>query len=132
MVLAPSAVPGFQGVWTEKVTERFANLEVEFEPKNPVTALINQKTGKFKDAEIKNERMLSVTIEMVAPQEILSEIIDALQEVENVIETMMTVGLITTSENSEIPILSNLHERGIRTQINGKVNLGLGLAWSYK
>ena len=38
----------------EKVTESLAKLNVVFEPKNPVTVLIDQNTGRFNDPEIRN------------------------------------------------------------------------------
>ncbi len=116
----------------ETVIQALLHLDVEFEPKSPVTFLIDQETGYFKDPVVKNERAMSVIIEMVAPREILPGIIKTLRMIEHEIETVMTIGLITTCDGNNIPVLPLLKEIGIVPRINGKVNLGMGLDWSYK
>ncbi|MFQ6127079.1 MAG: DUF362 domain-containing protein [Candidatus Heimdallarchaeota archaeon] len=116
----------------EKVAMALARLNVEFEPKNPVTFLIHPETGRFKDLEVKKERVLSAIIEITSQQVILPNIIDALRSIEKELDTVMTVGLITTCEDGDIPVMSILKEKGNNPRINGKVNLGLALAWSYK
>ena len=78
------------------------------------------------------ERALSAIIEISSQREVLPDIIAALRNVEKDLETVMTVGLITTCEDNEIPVMGLLHEIKIAPRINGKTNLGMGLAWSYK
>jgi len=116
----------------EKVAEALVKLDIELEPKNPTTFLIDLATGKLKDPAVKDERVLSAIIELASQRAALPAVIDTLRRVEKDLETVMTVGLITTCENDEIPVMSILHEKQIAPRINGKTNLGLGLAWSYK
>jgi len=116
----------------ETVARVLAPLNLEFEPKSPITNLIDPQTGLFHDPEVKKEKALTAIIEMSGPRDFLPDVIDALWEVESEIETVMTIGLITTCENGNIPVLSILEEEERPAKINGKVNLGLGLAWSFK
>lgn len=116
----------------EKVAQALLTLEIEFEEKNPVTFLINSETGQLKDPAVRQERVLSAIIELTSQREVLPDILQTLQRVEKELETVMTVGLITTCEDHDIPVMSSLQENGPTPRINGKVNLGLGLAWSYK
>ena len=126
----PAAGTSFGDV--EKVAEALIPLDIEFEPKNPTTFLLDLETGKLKEPIVRNERALSAIIEISGKRAVLPAIIDALHRVEKELDTIMTVGLITTCENDAIPVMSILHEKDITPRINGKTNLGLGLAWSYK
>ena len=114
----------------EKVTEALAKHGVKFAPRNPVTFLIDTKTGSFKDPSLKKERVLSAIVELMTKQGSLPKIIETLRRVSKEINTVMSVEVITICEDSEIPIMSMLEEVGVSPRINGKVNLGL--AWSNK
>lgn len=116
----------------EKVTMALAKLDVRFEPKNPLTLLINTKTGELQDSAVEKERVLSAIIELSAKQENLLKIIETLRLISKEIDTVMSVEVICVCKDSDIPVMSILERAGIIPRINGKVNLGLGLAWSYK
>jgi len=115
----------------EKIAKALAVHNVEFEPKNPITYLIDTKTGEFKDPAVKKERVLSAIIEFKIRQEDFPKIAETLKEVSRKIDTVISVGIATTCNDSEIP-LAIIKKTGLTPKINGKTNLGLGLAWSYK
>lgn len=126
----PGIAASFKDV--EKVAMALAKHNVEFEPENPVTFLIGTKTGRLKDMSVGKERVLSAIIELKTKQEDLVEIIETLRQVSEKIDTVISVGVITTCKHSEIPIKTLLEKAMVKPRINGKVNLGLALAWSYK
>jgi len=92
--------------------------------------LIDTETGKLKDTAVRKERVLSAIIELKTKQENLVEIIETLWRVSEKIDTVMSVGVITICEDSEIPIKTLLEKVMVKPRINGKVNLGLALARS--
>jgi len=126
----PGITASFEDV--EKVAMALAKHNIEFEPENPVTFLIDTKTGRLKDGTVRKERVLSAIIELRIKQENLVEIIETLRRISEKIDTVMSVGVITICKDSEIPIKSLLEKIMAKPKINGKVNLGLALAWSYK
>jgi NAD-dependent dihydropyrimidine dehydrogenase PreA subunit len=126
----PGIATSFEDV--EKVAMALAKHDVRFEPKNPVTILMDTKTGRFKDTAVRKERVLSAIIELTTKQENLVDIIETLRQVSEEIDTVMSVEVATVCKDSEIPIKSLLEKARVEPRINGKVNLGLALAWSYK
>jgi NAD-dependent dihydropyrimidine dehydrogenase PreA subunit len=115
----------------ETVTKSLSALNARFEPKNPITFLIETETGKLRDATIAKERILSAVIEFTIAEKDFLQIAEKVNEVSGTINTVMSVGVATVCKNNRIPI-SMLRKSGFRPRINGKVNLGLALAWSYK
>lgn len=126
----PGIAAAFEDV--EKVAMTLAKCNVEFEPENPVTFLIDTKTGRLKDTAVRKERVLSAIIELKTRQENLVEIIETLRQVSGKIDTVISVGVITTCKDSEVPIKTLLEKAMVKPRVNGKLNLGLALAWSYK
>jgi hypothetical protein len=124
----PGVAASFEDV--EKLAMALAEHDVEFEPENPVTFLIDTKTGRLKDTTVRKERVLSAVIELKTKQENLVEIMETLKRVSEKIDTVMSVGVITVCKDSEIPIKNLLRKAMVKPRINGKVNLGLALAWS--
>ena len=110
----------------EKVTMTMARLGAEFEPENPLTALMDPETGKFTHREIMKERCMSAIVEMKVEQERAIEVIEALKEVAKEIDTVFTVDIINKCKDGKIPILPLLEAAGIKVRINGKTNIGLG------
>lgn len=111
----------------DKVAQVMAKQGVEFEPKNPVTFLMEDvKTGKLKE-EILNEKALSAIIECLFPIEKLENVINALKEVSKEVETVISVECINRAEpDGSYPLKKRLADLGIPTYINGKQNVGLG------
>ena len=111
----------------EKATQALAKLGVEFEPKNPVTFLIEDvKTGKIKE-EVLDEKVLSAIIECIFPIEKLEDILTAVKEVSKEVDTVFSVECINRAEpDGSFPLEKVLADLGIPHYINGKQNVGLG------
>jgi Fe-S-cluster-containing hydrogenase component 2 len=110
----------------EKVTIQLTKIGVEFEPENPTTLLVDRKTGKLKDEAIRKERVLSCIVECKTPEEEIVDVMKTLEDVSRKVNTVLSVGIISRCRNGEIPAKLILDKAGIKTYINGKVNLGLG------
>lgn len=111
----------------DKVAQVLAKHGVEFEPKNPVTILMeDRKTGKLRE-DVLNEKVLSAIIECLFPIEKFKEILDVLQEVSQEVDTTITVECINRADpDGSYPLRKLLDEMGIPYYINGKQNIGLG------
>ena len=111
----------------DRVAQVLARHGVAFEPKNPVTMLMEDvKTGKLNE-EVLNEKVLSAIIECLLPIEKFEEIISALGEVSKEIDTVMTVECINRADpDGSYPLRKLMDKAGISYRINGKQNAGLG------
>ncbi|MFX0043665.1 MAG: indolepyruvate ferredoxin oxidoreductase subunit alpha [Candidatus Hodarchaeota archaeon] len=112
----------------ELFTTKLSKIGVEYEKKNPVTALIIDDKGHIRD-DIKNEKVLSACIEFKIPYSKITAVLKIIREVENKIDTVFSVGIISrVMENGDIPIISVLSKEGFTVRPNVKANLGLGKA----
>jgi Pyruvate/2-oxoacid:ferredoxin oxidoreductase delta subunit len=109
-----------------KVTMAMAKLNVEFEPDNPLTALIDTETGRFMQRDIMKERCMSAIVELKVAQERAVEILEGLKEVAKEIDTVFSVDIINKCKDGKIPVLPTLEAAGIKVRFNGKTNIGLG------
>ena len=111
----------------EKIAMKLAPLGVQFELDNPITTLIeNKSTGKFKE-EVLQEICLSAIIEAKTKLEQLPAIIKALKEVEDEIDTVFSLCVVSKlDEQDNNPSLKVLDQMGIPYRPNGKLNVGLG------
>jgi len=111
----------------DKVAQVLAKLGVEFEPKNPLTFLMEDvKTGKLKE-EVLNEKVLSAIIECMFPIEKLEDVLTAVKEVSKEVDTVFSVECINRAEpDGSYPLEKTLKDLGIPYYINGKQNVGLG------
>lgn len=109
----------------EKITSSLAG-KVEFEPLNPVTELINVRTGKFKDPTVCEERALSAIIECKTIEENGIEVLKILKERSEEINTVFSLCVINRCKNFEIPFKKMMEKAGFTPRINGKTNVGLG------
>ena len=114
-------------VEVEKVAMKLAELDVEFEPQNPITSLIeDKKTGKFKE-EVLQERCLSAIIEIKTDLDKLPQIIEKLREASEEINTVFSLCVASKlDENMNNPVLPILDELGVEYRPNSKNNVGLG------
>ncbi|MHA1235804.1 MAG: (4Fe-4S)-binding protein, partial [Promethearchaeota archaeon] len=77
--------------------------------------------------EVKNEYVLSAIIEFKILNEKLPEVLRIIKDIENVIDTTFTVGIISrVNDNGTIPIVKNLEDKGFFVRSNAKINIGLG------
>jgi hypothetical protein len=111
----------------DKVSQVLAKHGVEFEDKNPVTVLMeDKKTGKLKE-EVLNEKALSAIIECMFPIEKFNDIINSLKAVSQEVDTVFSVECINRADpDGSYPLRQMLNEMGIPHYINGKQNVGLG------
>jgi hypothetical protein len=110
----------------EKVTMAMSKLGAEFEPENPITALLDEKTGRIKHREVMNERAMSAIVEMKVGEDRAIDVLEGLKEVAKEIDTVFTVDIINKCKEGTIPVLPILEVAGIKVRINGKTNIGLG------
>jgi len=111
----------------EKVSKALAKLDVHFEEKNPVTALIDVKTGKLVKDELREARALSCIIEVMTRIENVPEVLKVLRRVETEIDTVFSLGMICRfDEDGSISVIKMLESQGIKVRPNSKVNVGIG------
>lgn len=111
----------------EKVAKAFVEFGVQFEPKNPVTAVMKDTaTGEIEEKYI-NEKTLSAIVEFIIPIDKLEKVLKRIKEVAEGIETVFSLDLISkVNEEGEIPTLKIAEKAGFKAYKNGKVNVGLG------
>jgi len=100
--------------------------KVDFEPKNPVTALLDIETGKFKDPRVRRERALSAIIECKTTEDKGLEILNLLKKASKEIDTVFSLCVINRCYDYKIPFKTQMVEAGFTPRINGKTNVGLG------
>jgi Fe-S-cluster-containing dehydrogenase component len=111
----------------EKVAMALAPLGIHFEPHNPVTSLMLDKTtGKLKD-EVLNERALSAIIEFDLPQEKVVPALETIRDISTEINTVFSLDLACRLEaDGTNPVTALAAEAGFICSLNGKTNVGLG------
>lgn len=100
---------------------------VEFEPLNPVAALMADiTTGKFKE-EVLQERVLSAIIEFKIETDRLKSILLAIKTIARQIDTVFSLDLISRlGADGNIPTTPIALEAGYSPRPNTKTNIGLG------
>lgn len=110
----------------ELFTTRFSEIGVTYEEKSPVTSLIIDKEGHIND-DLKEERVLSAIIEFKVSSEKLSEVLNVIHEVDKIIDTVFSVGVISRIEgNNTDYVIENISQLGFEVRPNAKINIGLG------
>lgn len=111
----------------QTVSMALARLDIEFEPNNPVSALmVNKKTGQM-DEEILNERVLSAIIECKVGLDRLKEVLETLKGVATEIDTVLSLDLISrVGVDGTIPTVAIAEQAGFSPRPNTKTNVGLG------
>ena len=111
----------------ERIAQAVASLGVTFEPQNPVTSMMADKsTGKFKD-DLLNERVLSAIIEFSVKLEQLPELFGILEDVSGRIDTVFSLDLATKlAPDGSVPTDPYVEQAALWIAPNGKTNVGLG------
>ncbi|MFB0563663.1 MAG: indolepyruvate ferredoxin oxidoreductase subunit alpha [Candidatus Lokiarchaeia archaeon] len=111
----------------EKISMAVARVGVAFEQMNPVTRLMRDKaTGRFRE-DTKMERILSCVLEFKTEDTKAISVINALNDVSKLVDTVFSVGCICRCRpDGTIPIKNMLDKAGIFYRPNGKTNIGLG------
>ena len=111
----------------EKITRALLQYNIDFEEKNPVKYLMsNMKTGEFL-MEVLNEKVLSIIIEFIVSEEMVSQILDTLREVSKDLNTVFSISLAgRILDDGTIPVKNILDNLQINYRPNAKINLGMG------
>jgi hypothetical protein len=118
------------GVWfheIQKMTQALARADVSFEKKNPVTTLMcDVSTGTMRE-DVLDEKVMSAIVEIKAPVERTEEIIRLVREVEEQIDTVVSLGVGTRCDaHGEDRVVAPVLERlGYKLE-RAKTNVGLG------
>lgn len=108
------------------VTQAVVPLGAQFEPNNPVTALMSDvPNGKMKP-EILNEKIMSCIVEFRVPLARAPEVLKTVQACARRIDTVIAIGAAARCDaqgNDQLKAV--LEQQGYRFY-RGKVNLGLG------
>lgn len=118
------------GVWfkdIETVTKHLISLGIEFEEKNPLTDLMDDREkGTFRK-EFMDEKLLSTIVEFKVPTSELIRALKIVKELEDKVDTVFSVFVVTRAEeDGSLPNLDVLRANGFDVSINAKVNVGLG------
>ena len=111
----------------QTVSMALAEAGVEFEPNNPVSALmVDKKAGKINE-EVLNEAVLSAIIECKVEIGRLKAVLETLKAVAPKIGTVFSLDLISrVGADGSIPTVAIAREAGFSPRPNTKTNVGLG------
>jgi NAD-dependent dihydropyrimidine dehydrogenase PreA subunit len=110
----------------EKLSMVLARYGVEFEPKNPLTNLINPQTGRL-PVEIREEKVLSAIIEFAVEEAKLLDVLALIKETTKDLETVISMDVACrAAKDGTWPCAKILKEAGIAYRPNAKINVGLG------
>ncbi len=109
----------------EKMSVALTKMNVHFEPKNPLTRLIDPETGKLPQ-EILDEKVLSAIIEISVPKDRLLEVLETIEETGKTMDTVFSVDVASVRIDGDFEARPILSESGVYYRPNAKVNVGLG------
>jgi ferredoxin len=111
----------------EQLTEKIADMGVQFEEKNPLTTLLSDPgTGKIRE-DILNERVLTAIIEFKVPIDRVGDVLSALKHAQSGLDTVFSVDYIhRPNEDGSLPALEALRELGYHPSQHVKLCTGLG------
>ena len=110
----------------EKLSMALALYGVVFEPRNPLTNLINPKTGQL-PAEIREEKVLSAIIEFAIEETRLLDVLALIRRTAKGLDTVISMDVACrAAQDGTWPCATILKEAGISYRPNAKINVGLG------
>jgi len=113
----------------EAVARAMAAAGVIFEPANPLTQLMVDRSRGQLPAELHDERVLSAIVEGKVHEALLEPVVRALQRLAGELGTTLSVGCIgRAAADGSLPLAQRLEQAGIAYRPNAKVNLGMGVA----
>jgi hypothetical protein len=109
-----------------RVCQAIAGLPVEFQPNNPLTALMSDVTTGTLQEDILDEKVMSCILECKAKTKDLPKILPAIEEAIENIDTAVALGAAVRCDvNGKDPVRAELWARGYDVW-RAKINLGLG------
>jgi len=110
----------------EQVTVALAGMGIAVHPCNPLRGLMeNPKSGRLLP-EVLNEKVLSVIVECVIPEDQLDTALENIRQTARGLQSVCGVGLIRRFASSGESPMEWAGHRGLPVAPNGKVNLGAG------
>ena len=111
----------------EKITKALAPLGVQFEKDSPMTYLFEDPSRGTLKKEVLDEFVVSAIVEFKTGLDDCAKIFHRLEEVSHELETIFSLGVISTvDEDGTIPAKVVLEREGIHVAPRGKTNIGLG------
>ena len=112
----------------ETMTMALAKIGIAFEPNNPVTHMMTDKTtGKLRD-DILNEKILSAIVEFKTSISNVPAVLAKVDQVSKTLDTVVAVGVSTRCEQDGASALDTVLACEGLSFVRGKTNLGLGHA----
>ncbi|MBN1687264.1 MAG: 4Fe-4S binding protein, partial [Spirochaetales bacterium] len=110
----------------DKVCQAIARLPVEFQPQNPLTALMSDvATGQLRE-DVLNEKVMSCILEFKANETDLPEIMTAIEDEIEHLNTAVSLGVaVRCDAKGKDTVRSQLWKRGYDVW-RAKINMGLG------
>jgi hypothetical protein len=111
----------------ERMTTALAQLGVAFEPQNPVTLLLQDRsTGHFRE-DVLDEKVLSGIIELKTTEAMAPTVLATIREIASSLPTVASVGIASKcGSDGSVPHETLVSASGFTKSFNGKTNLGLG------
>lgn len=111
----------------QAMTMALATVGVAFEPKNPITHLMTDRSVGTLRADLLDEKILSAIVETKTTIDNARTVLDTVFDVAKRIETVVAVGVSTRcDEHGEDQVLAPLLERSGFSVERAKTNMGLG------
>jgi len=110
----------------EKFSKALAAEKIVFEPRNPLSNLINPVTGEL-PKEILDEKVISAIVEFAIPEEDIPKLLKLIHKVAKSIDTVASVDIaVRAAEDGTWPTIKYLNAEGYFYRPNAKINVGLG------
>lgn len=111
----------------QKVAQACAKSDVEFEPLNPVTAIMTDRKKGLIDERYLDEKVLSAIVEFIIPDDKVEKVLKDLEQVSWEIDTVFSLDICGVADESGRAHFEDVVEKmGLYSSVNGKVNVGLG------
>jgi ferredoxin len=110
----------------ERVTVALADLGVEFEPNNPVTSLMRDRSRGLIREDILDEKILSAIVEIKTKLDRVPAVLGRIANLRREVETVISIGVSTRCDAEGNDPLREILEREGYPAYRGKTNLGLG------
>jgi NAD-dependent dihydropyrimidine dehydrogenase PreA subunit len=110
----------------EKFTTVLVNLGVTFEPKNPLSQIMDMATGKIRP-DLVNEKVLSAIVEFGITLDKLDAVTATIKDIAKTLDSPFSWGIITRTDHlGHSPVLDRLAKLDLNPRPCAKVNLGMG------
>jgi ferredoxin len=112
----------------QEMTRALSELDLTFEPKNPVTSLMSDvKTGALRE-DILNEKVLSAIVEFKTKMENVPTVLRTIRNVSRRLDTVVAIGAAARCDERGDNALEAILAQEEFAFVRGKTNLGLGRA----